>query len=101
MFLGGTMVRKGDDTNAFDFGFLTIELDNPEEYIITKAEIRIGVITKTIENPEFPLEISLSREETSMLSECGNQCYMAIYDDQNRKYTCEGTLSFKASPKVV
>ena len=95
------MVRKGDDTNAFDFGFLTVELNNPEGYTITKAEIRIGVLTKTIENPDFPLDISLTREETSMLSECGNQCYMAIYDDQDRKYTCEGTLSFKASPKVV
>lgn len=95
------MVRKGDDTNAFNFGFLTIELDNPDEHTITKAEIRIGVLTKTINEPSFPLDISLTREETAMLSECGNQCYMAIYDDQNRKYTCEGTLSFKASPKVV
>ena len=95
------MVRKGDDTNAFGFGFLTINLKDSDEYTITKAEVRIGTIIKTIENPVFPLRISLSREETSMLSECGNKCYMAIYDSENRKYTCEGSLSFKASPKVV
>ena len=96
------MIRKGDDTNAFDFGFLTINLNNPDEYTISKAEIRIGALTKTVENPEFPLEISLNKEETMMLSSCGgNECYMAIYDEQGRKYTCEGSLTFNASPKVV
>lgn len=94
-------VRKGDDTNAFDFSFLTVELDNPEDFLITKAEIKIGTIVKTIENPEFPLEISLSNEETIRLNECRNQCFMAVYDDVGRKYTCEGTLTFPASPKVV
>lgn len=95
------MIRKGDDTNAFGFGFLTINLKDSTEYTITKAEVRIGTIIKTIENPVFPLHISLNREETSMLSECGNQCFMAIYDSEDRKYTCEGTLRFKANPKVV
>lgn len=95
------MVRKGDDTNVFDFKFLEIELDNPEEYIITKAEVRIGVLIKTIENPVFPLEIELNREETMMLSECGNQCYLAVYDINGRKYTCEETYTIKARPKVV
>lgn len=95
------MVRKGDDTNAFGFSFLTINLKDSDDYTISKAEVRIGVLTKTFENPVFPLEISLNREETAMLSECGNQCYMAIYDEDGLKYTCEGTLSFKASPKVV
>ena len=95
------MVRKGDDTNAFGFGFLTVNLKDSEEYTITKAEIRIGTIIKTIENPVFPLNISLNREETMMLSECGNQCYLALYDMENRKYTCEETYTIKASPKVV
>lgn len=95
------MVRKGDDTNAFGFTFLTIDLKDSQNYNISKAEVRIGVLTKTFENPIFPFDISLTKEETSMLSECGNQCYMAVYDEHGRKYTCEGTLSFKASPKVV
>lgn len=95
------MIRKGDDTNAFDFGFLTVNLKDAEQYTIYKAEIRIGILTKTIENPQFPLEISLNKEETMKLSTCGNDCFMAIYDEQGRKITCEGTLSFRASPKVV
>lgn len=95
------MVRKGDDTNAFGFAFLTVDLKDSQDYTISKAEVRIGVLTKTFENPTFPFDISLTKEETAMLSECGNQCYMAVYDDEGRKYTCEGTLSFKASPKVV
>lgn len=95
------MIRKGDDTNAFGFSFLTVNLQGAEEYTISKAEIRIGVIIKTFENPSFPINITLSKEETSMLSECGNKCYMAIYDTNNRKLTCEGSLTFRAAPKVV
>lgn len=94
-------IHKGDDTNAFGFGFLTVNLDNPENHVISKAEIRIGVIIKTYNNPIFPLNISLNKQETELLNEYNNACYMAIYDTMNRKYTCEGTLSFKADPKVV
>lgn len=94
-------VRKGDDTDAFGFGFLTVNLENSEQYTITRAEIRIGNILKSFCNPVFPLRISLNRKETMLLSERGNKCYMALYDVENRKYTCEGSLSFKAEPKVV
>lgn len=93
-------IRKGDDTDAFGFDFLTINLDNPQGYTITKAEIRIGTIKKIFTNPTFPLKISLGSAETEKLAET-NKCYMAIYDDSNKKYTCEGTLTFKVEPKVV
>lgn len=94
-------IHKGDDTDAFDFNFLTINLQNAQDYIISKAEIKIGVIKKIFDNPTFPLHVSLNKEETAQLDEFNNKCFMAIYDTQGRKYTCEGTLSFKASPKVV
>lgn len=94
-------IHRGDDTDAFGFGFLTINLENPDNLTITKAEIRIGVIVKTFNNPVFPLQVSLNSQETELLNEFGNKCYMAIYDINNKKYTCEGTLCFKASPKVV
>ena len=42
-------IRKGDDTDAFDFGFLTINLENAQDYVISKAEVRIGVIKKTFD----------------------------------------------------
>ena len=94
-------VRKGDDTDAFGFSFLTINLENASQYVITKAEVKIGSIKKTFLNPTFPLQVSLNSSETDKLNEQNNMCYMAIYDSNNRKYTCEGTLSFKADPKVV
>lgn len=94
-------IRKGDDTDAFGFGFLTINLENAQDYVISKAEVRIGVIKKIFDNPVFPLHVSLNKEETEQLNEFNNKCFMAIYDTQGRKYTCEGTLSFKANPKVV
>lgn len=95
-----TRIRKGDDTDAFGFSFLTINLENASQYIITKAEVKIGTIKKTFMNPTFPLEVSLNSQETDKLAE-QNACYMAIYDSNNRKYTCQGTLTFKTNPKVV
>lgn len=94
-------IYKGDDTDAFGFGFLTVNLEDADKYTITKAEIRIGTIRKIIKNPKFPLKISLSRQETILLSEVNNRCYMAIYDSKDRKYTCEGSICFRANPKVV
>ncbi len=94
-------IRRGDDTDAFGFGFLTINLENAQDYVISKAEVRIGVIKKTFMNPVFPLQVSLNRTETKQLNEYNNKCYLAIYDSEGKKYTCEGTLSFKANPEVV
>lgn len=94
-------IHIGDDTNAFEFNFLTVYLTNAEKYIITKAEIRIGSVKKTFDNPVFPLQVSLNKKETEQLNEYNNKCYMAIYDNIGRKYTCKGTLNFKANPKVV
>lgn len=93
-------IRRGDDTNAFGFGFLVINLANPEEYVVTKAEVRIGPISKFFINPIFPIRISLNRLETEKLKET-NMCYMAIYDKDGLKYTCEGSLEFPTKPKVV
>lgn len=95
------MIHIGDDTDAFGFSFLTINLENASEYVISKAEVRIGPVKKIFNNPVFPLHVSLNQQETNQLNEYSNKCYMAIYDNIGRKYTCEGTLSFKASPKVV
>lgn len=94
-------IRRGDDTDAFGFRFLTINLEHSEGYTISKAEVRIGVIKKTFLNPTFPLQVSLNRTETKQLNEYNNKCYLAVYDSEGKKYTCEGTLSFKASPEVV
>lgn len=94
-------MRRGDDSNAFGFSFLTVNLKDSEQYPCSKAEIRIGNIIKTFDNPVFPIEIELNREETMALSEAGNKCRMAVYDMNGLKWTPEGGLCFKAEPKEV
>lgn len=93
--------RKGDDTNAFGHKFLLVKLKDAEKYNITKAEVRIGSIIKTFDNPTFPFWIELNREESMKLAECGNVCKMAVYDQDGLKETCKGGTCFNASPKEV
>lgn len=93
-------IRRGDDTDAFGLSWLTINLENPEGFVIKKAEIRIGTLIKVFNNPTFPIRISLNRNETEKLHE-QNMCYMAIYDTLGRKKTVEGSLKFYTDPKVV
>ena len=94
------MLFRGDDTNAFGGRFLEINLENSTGLNISKAEFRCGSIVKTFENPIFPLEISLTGEETSKLYQ-NNACYLAIYDEQGRKHTCSGHLTFTTKREVV
>lgn len=90
---------RGDDTDAFGNEFITIELDD-EPQGITKAEFRSGVVIKTYDNPTFPLDISLTAQETALLK-CQNECFLAIYDNMGRKWTCEGTLEFETDCQKV
>ena len=94
------MLYRGDDTNAFGNKFITIDLENADGLTISKAEFRCGSIIKTFETPIFPIEISLSGEETSKLHQ-NNACYLAIYDVQGRKHTCSGYLTFTTKSEVV
>lgn len=90
---------RGDDTDAFNNQFIIVELENEKEGI-TKAEFRAGSILKTFENPTFPLNIELTSEETLLLKE-ENCCFLAVYDSEGRKQTCEGTLSFVTQCRKV
>ena len=53
------MIYRGDDTDAFNNEFITVELEEAPEGI-TKAEFRAGNVLKEYENPTFPLSISLT-----------------------------------------
>ena len=94
------MLYRGDDTDAFGQRFITINLENATGLTITKAEFKCGYLLKTFENPVFPIDISLTSEETSKLSQ-NNSCYLAIYDEQGRKHTCNGYLTFTSKREVV
>ena len=94
------MLYKGDDTNAFNNKFLTIDLEGIENVTISKAEFKCGTILKTFENPTFPLQIDLNCEETKKLLRT-NCCYLAVYDELGRKRTCKGNITFTCAEKVV
>lgn len=95
-------IIKSDDTDAFGGNFLRVSLASPipEGRTISKAVIAIGSIHKEYTNPVFPLDINLSSEETAQL-QCVNQAFMAVWDGDGKKATCEGTITVKAKPRKV
>ena len=93
------VIRRKDDTDAFDQSFLTIYCELPESWIVSKAEFICRDITKEYYNPTFPLEVSLSAKETAML-EYENECFLILYDTQNRRVTCDQSYVFHAEPEV-
>lgn len=92
----------GDNTGAFGGSFITINLKNNtgREVIISKAVFGCGPISLTFDNPTFPLVINLSEEQTEYLS-CENTAYLAVWDENGRKLTCSGSLTFKTQPRKV
>ena len=93
-------IYRGDDTGAFGQTFLTIKAVIPEGWVITKAVWKAGEITKEFQNPIFPISLNLSREETHKLKNI-NICYLAVYDQDELKQTCEGSLTFTTKAEVV
>ena len=94
-------IYKGDDTSAFGGNFCIIDATIPEGHLVSKAKVKIGNLPDiTIETPEFPLRINLTSAQTRQL-DTQNTCYMAIWDEQGRKKTCEGVLKFVAKDEVV
>lgn len=95
-------IYQGDNTAAFGGSFLTINVSTESEVmpIITKAELKIGSICKTFENPTFPLKVNLTEEETLKLQAI-NTAYLAVWDNENRKKTCQEKITFKTEPRRV
>lgn len=93
-------VFMGDNTGAFGNSFITINLDNPLGYEVSKAIFVCGCIQKSFVNPVFPLVVNFTSQETSRLK-VTNTCYLVAYDAQGRQKTCKGTLTFKAQNGVI
>lgn len=93
-------IYKGDNSGAFGNNFITINLENPLEYPISKAIFVCGCIRKEYPNPIFPLVINFSSAETSHFKD-SNICYLVVYDSEGRQKTCQGTLTFKAQNGVI
>lgn len=93
-------ITRGDNTAAFGGRFLTISLQNDTGLYISRAEFACGCLRISFDNPQFPLQINLDEKQTSQL--CGeNTCYLAVWDEDGRKRTCEGKLTFATNPRKV
>lgn len=93
-------IFKGDNTAAFDGSFITINLQNPLGFPISKAIFVCGCIKKPYNNPDFPLVVNFTSEETETLNS-SNVCYLVVYDSEGRQKTCQGTLTFPAIQGVI
>lgn len=92
---------RGDDTAAFNnSGFITINLDTAFDVTISKAIFQCGSVKKTFIDPTFPLIINLTASETKQL-QAANMCHLAIWDENNYKRTCDGSLQFGTQSGVV
>ena len=92
---------KGDDYNAFGQEWALIEADIPEDWVVSKAELKVGNLpVMTFNNPVFPFSVSLASYQTANLKDV-NECYLAIYDEEGRKQTLEGSWTFIAENEVV
>lgn len=98
--MSSNTIFKGDNTASFGNNFITINLNNPLGYTISKAIFVCGCIKKPFENPEFPLIINFDSQESQYLRP-NNVGYLVVYDAQGRQKTCNGTITFRAQNGVI
>ena len=96
-----TRYYKGDDFDAFGQEWAIIELDLPEDWIVSRAELKVGNLPALVfEDPIFPIPVNLESYQTSNLKDV-NTCYIALYDEEGRKQTLDGSWTFVAEDEVV
>ena len=103
-------IYKGDDTRAFGNNFLTIKVENPNEYPISKLVFSVngGCIQKpfygkdynNFQTEEIVLNVNFSSEETMKLN-ATNVGNLVAYDMNGLQYTCSQTLIFYAQNGVI
>ena len=92
---------QGDDL----IDVITVNLKNNTDKEITKAELQVGSFTFVEENPVFPYNVSIYRND-SVKMPFSNPVYLRVYylsGDGQEEYrqTCLGTLNLKVNPQVV
>ena len=92
---------KGDDFDAFDEEWVIVEFDIPEEWVVSKAKVKIGNLPAIlIPDPNRIEYLTLDSSQSASLKDV-NACYAAIYDERGRKKTLEGSWTFVAEDEVV
>lgn len=92
-------VYKNDDLGAFG-GKITVNLDNPAGYEITKVEFQCGAFYAEVENPVFPLTFKPTKNDTAKFKPINN-CYLRVYDSNGLRQTASGTMRINANNEVV
>ena len=92
-------IFKNDDMGAFG-GKISVNINNPDNYIITRAEFQCGTYYENVVNPIFPLEFKPTREDTKKFDK-NNKCYLRVYDENGLRMTCKGYLTIPAQDEVV
>ena len=88
------MVYRNDDMGAFG-GKITVNFDNKDNAVITRAEFQCGCFYRDIENPVFPLEFKPTKEDTAKFSNI-----TLAYENGLRK-TCKGFLRIPVENEVI
>ena len=93
-------IHKGDNTAAFGKNFISIEIENPENVIVSKLIFKVGCISKENINPTaFPWLVNITSAETAKLNYI-NVGYLEAYDELGRGEECEGCIVFKVKNGV-
>lgn len=98
--MSSNAIFKGDDTNAFNNNFLTININNPRGYVISKAIFVCGCLQKVYDNPVFPWIVNFNSKESQTLRP-NNVGYLVVFDHKGRQRTCNNVLRFRAQNGVI
>ena len=103
-------IYKGDDTRAFGNNFLTIKIENPNEYPISKIVFSVngGCIQKSFygkdynnfQTPEIILSVNFDSKETMKLN-ATNVGNVIAYDINDYPQTCPQSVKFYAQNGVI
>lgn len=97
-------IFRGDDSSSFGKDWLEIHAEFPDDTWaerVTMAQFKVGNLpVMSFENPVFPITINLTSAQTALLKDVNN-CYLAVYDEEGLKQTCEGQLTFETKRRVV
>lgn len=90
------IVYRGDDTDSFGNTFIKVDLEPAQKaiYNVNKLEVSVANIVKTYLNPTFPLDVSLTAEETTNVEECKMYpVYVTLYDDNDKIKTFKSDIN--------
>lgn len=103
-------IFKGDDTGAFGNQFITITINNPELYPISKIEAvtnsgacipnKVFTDESNFQTENITLTLNYNSDETPKLN-ATNVLNIVAFDMSGKQYTCSQSLTFYAKNGVI